>query len=99
MRHQHKGVVIATAVAGLFLAGEAFSHEAHEKKGQEGAKPAAAVHCDGVNSCKGKSECSGADNACAGKNGCGGKGWVKMTKDECDAAKAKQQKEKTEKPS
>jgi hypothetical protein len=74
--------VVAAAAAALFLgglAGAAHSEESGEAK----------IKCEGVNSCKGHSDCKSAQNACKGQNGCGGKGFVMMTQEECDAAKAK----------
>jgi hypothetical protein len=81
-----KKVVLASAVAGLFLAGAPAlaADEAAEGK----------VKCEGVNACKGHGECKTAHNACSGKNGCAGQGYVTMTKAECDAAKAKKASEK-----
>jgi hypothetical protein len=75
--------VLASAVAGLFLAGGASSAlaDSHESE--------AKVKCEGVNECKGHGACKTAKNACAGKNGCDGQGYLMMTKAECDAAKAK----------
>ena len=55
----------------------------------------AKVKCEGVNSCKGTSACATAQNACAGQNTCKGHGFLQLTKAECDAAKAKLEKEKT----
>ncbi len=54
----------------------------------------AKVKCEGVNSCKGTSKCATAANACAGQNACKGHGFLELTKAECDAAKAKMEKEK-----
>lgn len=69
------GAIVAAAVAGLFVAGQA---SAEEKKADAGKKAEEAkVCCEGSNACKGKGACHGKDNACAGKNGCKGKGWVK----------------------
>jgi hypothetical protein len=68
-----KGAVIATAVAGLFLA------KAGMVQAQGEAKKEATVKCEGVNECKGKGACGGAGHDCAGKNSCKGKGWVEMS--------------------
>jgi hypothetical protein len=54
----------------------------------------AKVKCEGVNSCKGTSACATASNSCAGQNSCKGHGFLELTKAECDAAKAKVEKEK-----
>ncbi len=77
--------MIATAVAGMFIAGGAFTANAGSA---EGGAEAEKIHCDGVNACKAKSDCATATNDCAGKNECKGKGFVAMTQEECDAAKA-----------
>lgn len=78
-----RNAIVATAAAGLFLAGVAGA--AHASENAADAK----IKCEGVNSCKGHSDCKSAKNACQGKNGCGGQGFVMLTKAECDAAKAK----------
>ncbi|MFQ5458662.1 MAG: hypothetical protein ACE5FC_09490 [Myxococcota bacterium] len=80
-----KKVILASAVAGLFIAGGAV--KAHAEDAAGGAQ-AEKIHCDGVNACKGQSECKTATNDCAGQNACKGKGFVAMTQEECDAAKA-----------
>ena len=73
-----KGFILATAAAGLFAsAGFATAHE--------GEGSAAKIHCEGVNACAGKSDCKG-------ENGCKGQGFLEMTKEECDTAKAKMEK-------
>jgi uncharacterized membrane protein len=73
MKVSKKGVMVATAVAGLFAANIAVAdhHEA-----ADGAKAGAKVKCEGINSCKGTGACGGAGHGCAGKNECKGKGWV-----------------------
>ena len=71
-----RGVLIATAAAGLILAGTVTAR-ADEKAGGD------KVQCAGVNSCKGQGACGGAGHACAGKNSCKGQGWVEMGKDQC----------------
>ena len=80
-----KKVVLASAVAGLFIAGGAVT--AHAEDAAAGAA-AEKIHCEGVNACKGQSECKTATNDCSGLNACKGKGFVSMTQEECDAAKA-----------
>jgi hypothetical protein len=77
-----RSAVLAAAAAAIFVSGVgtqavASSHEGGDK-----------VHCDGVNSCKGQSECKTAHSACNGQNECAGKGWVEMSAEECEAAKA-----------
>jgi hypothetical protein len=52
------------------------------------------VKCQGGNACKGKSACATATSACAGQNKCKGTGYVSLTKEECDAAKKKNEAEK-----
>jgi len=78
MKSHIKGAVIATAVAGLFMARGALAQEAGGAKA-EGAK----VKCEGVNACKGQGACGGAGHDCAGKNGCKGKGWIEMSAADC----------------
>ena len=76
-----KGLMLATAAAGLFAtAGFTAAHE--------GEGSAAKIHCEGVNACGGKGDCKG-ENGCKGKNSCKGQGFLEMSKEECDAAKAK----------
>jgi uncharacterized membrane protein len=79
MRHTIKGAVIATAVAGMFLARGVFAESGTTKA------EAKKVHCEGVNACKGQGACGGAGHDCAGKNECKGKGWLEMSADECKA--------------
>jgi hypothetical protein len=78
-----KSTLIASAVAGMFVAGVALPAAAADPASGEKMK------CEGVNSCKGTSDCKTAHNACKGQNGCGGQGFKSMTQAECDAAKAK----------
>jgi hypothetical protein len=80
MNRVAKGAVIATAVAGLFLAKAAMA--ADPAAGGEAKK----VKCEGGNSCKAQGECGGAKHDCAGKNECKGKGWVMLTAADCKAA-------------
>jgi hypothetical protein len=84
-----KNVVVATAVASMFLMG---THSAlgADETGTEGK-----VKCEGVNSCKGTSDCHSARNACKGQNGCAGQGYKFMSQAECDAAKAKLKEKKS----
>lgn len=76
-----KKIALAAAAASLFLAGSALAEG--EASGSD-----AKVKCEGVNACKGKSACATAGSACAGKNACKGKGFVMMTEEECEDAKA-----------
>ena len=79
MNKQVKGVLIATAVAGLFVASHAL---AAEGEGGTGGAPAK-VKCVGGNDCKGKGACGGADHSCAGENSCKGKGWIMTSEADC----------------
>lgn len=78
MNRHVKGAVIATAVAGMFLAKGALAQAYRDGL-------ASKVHCEGANQCKGKSECKGERNACSGKNDCKGKGWIAMSAEDCKA--------------
>jgi hypothetical protein len=79
------GMALAAAAALMFSTVAATTASAAE----EGK-----VKCEGVNACKGTGKCGTAHNSCAGQNACKGQGWVELTKAECDAAKAKMEKEK-----
>jgi len=82
---KQKSFALASAAAALFLAGVVAPAHAEE----EGK-----IKCEGVNSCKGQSSCKTLLSECAGKNSCKGKGFVMMTPEECQAAKAKMSAEK-----
>lgn len=84
----NRNQALATVVAGLFAlgAGQAFA--------EDQAPAADKIKCEGVNGCKGHGSCKTAKNACAGKNGCAGQGFMMMTPEECDAAKAKMMEKK-----
>ena len=73
------GLILATAAAGLFSIAPVATVVAAEM---------AKVHCEGINSCKSHGDCKG-ENGCKGKNSCKGKGFLEMTQEDCDAAKAK----------
>lgn len=74
-----KKIALATAAASLFLAGPVFAEdEAADKQ----------VKCEGVNACQGQSACKTDASACSGKNACKGKGFLMLSEEECDAAKA-----------
>ncbi len=77
MHKGFKGALIATAVAGLFMANQAIA--ADEKKEDAGVK------CMGANDCKGKGACGvKGSHDCAGANECKGKGWIKTSNaEEC----------------
>ena len=83
-----RSALVASAAAALFVAGMA--GVAHAAEGGAEGK----IKCEGVNSCKGHSDCKSAQNSCKGKNSCAGKGFMMMTPDDCDAAKAKAADEK-----
>ena len=81
----HKTTTLAAAAAVLFLSGAPALADHHEGE--------AKVKCEGVNACKGKTACKSAGNACAGKNACKGKGFLMVTEEECQEAKAAEEKE------
>jgi uncharacterized membrane protein len=76
--------VLAAAAAAIFVSGSATESVAAHHEG--GGK----VKCEGVNSGKGQSECKTDHSSCGGHNDCAGKGWVEMSAEECDKAKAAQ---------
>ncbi len=49
------------------------------------------VKCFGINECSGQSVCAvnkpelGIEHVCAGENECKGKGWIKVSRNECEA--------------
>lgn len=80
-----RNAALASAAAALFVAGisapaTAAHHESDEK-----------VKCEGVNSCKGESACKTLFSDCAGHNDCKGKGFVMLSAEECEQAKAEMQ--------
>ncbi|MCZ6782941.1 MAG: hypothetical protein O7G30_06490 [Proteobacteria bacterium] len=77
-------IVLASAAAALFTAGFVGSAGADSHEGGEAEK----VKCEGANSCSGKSECKTAHSECGGKNSCKGKGWIYLSAEECEKAKA-----------
>lgn len=79
MNKKLTGALLATAVAGMFLAGNAFA------AGTTDTKEAKTVKCWGANACKGHGACKTSENGCAGKNGCKGKSWTNLTEEECKA--------------
>lgn len=74
---------LASAAALLFVAGAASADNPNAETS------AHKVRCQGVNSCKGQSSCHSEANECAGHNACKGKGFLMLSQQECDAAKAK----------
>jgi uncharacterized membrane protein len=70
-------MVIATAAAGLLLAGAVAARAEQDKAGGE------VVNCAGVNACKGQGTCAGPESSCAGMNACKGKGVIALSAEEC----------------
>jgi hypothetical protein len=54
----------------------------HHEKGEDKVK------CEGANKCKGHSACKTDHSSCSGLNSCAGKGWVYLSAEACEAAKA-----------
>ena len=73
-----KSILIASAVATLFLTGAVVAR-AEEKMGSD------QVRCAGINACKGQGSCASAHNSCAGKNACKGQGISKTSAADCKA--------------
>jgi hypothetical protein len=73
------GLVLASSVAALLLAGCGSDSKDDDTGGQQ-----AQLTCLGGNECAGMSECAGGpgDNSCAGKNECTGMGWVYVESEE-----------------
>ena len=69
-----KGMLIASAVAGLVACGGADKNAASPGAATPSAAGTGTVKCTGLNECKAKGACGQADHACAGKNECKGKG-------------------------
>jgi uncharacterized membrane protein len=78
-----KSAALAFAAAALFLSGggtaTADKHETETTK----------IKCEGVNQCKSHSDCKTLFSECASKNSCKGKGFLMLTPEECNAAKAR----------
>lgn len=72
------GIVVATAVAGLFASGCKTTQSA------AGGSGGGIVKCHGVNTCKGSGACKSATHACSGHNACKGKGWIKTSRSDCE---------------
>lgn len=77
-----RSAVLVAAAAAIFVSGAATQATAAHHEGGD------VVKCEGVNSCKGHSECATDHSSCNGHNECAGKGWIEMSADECEAAKA-----------
>jgi len=78
------GMALATAAALLFGSVAVNTADAADAK----------IKCQGGNACKGQGACATATNACQGQNSCKGKSYVLLTKEECEAAKKKNEAEK-----
>ena len=77
-----RSAVLVAAAAAIFISGASTQAVASDHEGAEKVK------CEGVNSCKGQSECATDKSSCNGHNECAGKGWIEMSPEECEAAKA-----------
>ena len=80
MNKKNTAVLVGVALSGLTFFGACSSATAKTGAQAEG-------ECHGINSCKGTGECGGKGHSCAGKNSCKGQGWLKMSKQDCDAKK------------
>lgn len=80
-----RNMALASAAAALFVASFGAPSQPAFADHHEGEK----VKCEGVNSCKGASSCKTLTSDCAGHNACKGKGFVMLTPEECEQAKAK----------
>lgn len=80
------GVLLASAAAGLILAG--CSGTGVKSASNTGAKATKVglFQCKGVNKCKGSSSCKTATSQCKGLNSCKGKGWIPNSASNCMAA-------------
>ena len=79
MKTTMTGAAVATAAALLFSTVAVPTAQAEDAK----------IKCEGVNSFKGTSACATAHNSCQGQNKCKGEGFLQLSKQDCDAAKAK----------
>ena len=77
MNRSSRGILIASAAAGLFLSGAVVARAGEKASGDT-------VHCAGINACKGQAACASAANSCQGQNACKGKGWIESSKAECE---------------
>lgn len=78
-RTKTNGLVVATAVLGLFAA-QGCSGSSENTREREDL-----VQCQGINECKGTSECaSEGANSCEGMNECKGMGFITVPKMECE---------------
>jgi hypothetical protein len=82
MNKGSKGVILASAVAALFIASAGMAQDSGSASSS--AAQGASVKCVGANSCKGQSSCKSAQNSCKGQNACKGKGFVMTSsQDQC----------------
>lgn len=83
IRTASKTTLLAAAAAALVTSGIASMAQAdHHEKGEDKVK------CEGANGCKGQSTCATDHSKCSGLNSCAGKGWVYLSAEECEEAKA-----------
>jgi hypothetical protein len=92
MNSNMKGILIASAVAGLVGCGNPpAAPAAPDVKAPTGATETK-VKCIGLNECKAKGACAQAGHACGGKNECKGKGVTLVpTEAECTAKGGKKE--------
>jgi hypothetical protein len=64
MNKGSKGVILASAVAALFIASAGMAQDSGSASSS--ASQGASVKCVGANSCKGQSSCKSAQNSCKG---------------------------------
>ena len=77
-----QSAALAFAAAALFLSGGSATAADQETEVPK-------IKCEGVNQCKSHSACKTLFSECAGKNACKGKGFLMLTPEECEAAKAR----------
>lgn len=77
-------MTLASAAATILLAGCGGEKMAKNDVSSAVAK-VADVKCSGINTCKGTSACATATSSCHGQNKCKGQGWIKVTKEACEA--------------
>jgi uncharacterized membrane protein len=78
-----QSTALAFAAAALFLSGGGPS------LADEQPTEVAKIKCEGVNECKSHSDCKTLFSECAAKNACKGKGFLMLTPEECEEAKAR----------
>ena len=67
-----RGVLIASAVAGLIASGNLVAWAGDKAGGEH-------VRCAGINECKGHGACAGGGHECKSQNACKGQGWVEAS--------------------